>query len=164
MSIAEGGCLCGEIRYGVSNPPLRVTLCHCRFCQRATGGAYLVEPIFSKSDFTMLKGQPKQYDHRSTGSKQMVHVHFCENCGTKINLSFERFPDVVGLFGGTFDNPDWFERSPTNSKHIFLAFAQDGTVIPAGFDTFDNHAITNDGTPIAPSVFQNPKQIKKNRN
>jgi hypothetical protein len=90
----------------------------------------------------------------------IVHVHFCENCGTKVNLSFERFPDVVGVYGGTFDNPNWFERSPANSKHIFLDVAQHGTIIPAGFDTFKQHAITNDGTPIPSSVFQDPKLIE----
>lgn len=160
MTIAEGGCLCGRLRFGVAKPPLRVTFCHCRFCQRATGGAYLVEPIFNKSDFVVLRGEPKIYDHRSSGSDMIVHVHFCENCGTKVNLSFERFPDVVGVYGGTFDNPNWFERSPANSKHIFLDVAQHGTIIPAGFDTFKQHAITNDGTPIPSSVFQDPKLIE----
>jgi hypothetical protein len=83
----------------------------------------------------------------------MVDVHFCGRCGTKLFLSFERFPDVVGVYGGTFDDPDWFERTPENSRHIFLSVAQCGTVIPAGIDCYDQHAITSDGKPIAPTVF-----------
>jgi len=43
--IHEGGCLCGEIRYETMAEPVRVTICHCTFCQRLTGSAYLVEPI-----------------------------------------------------------------------------------------------------------------------
>jgi hypothetical protein len=152
MSTHEGGCLCEEIRYAVKTQPMRVTICHCRFCQRATGSAYLVEPIFGKSDFAVISGQPKIYRHRSTGSGKMVDVHFCEKCGTKLFLSFERFPTVVGVYGGTFDDPNWFERSAKTSRHIFLSVAQHGTVIPAGVDYFDQHATTNDGTPIAPSV------------
>jgi hypothetical protein len=83
----------------------------------------------------------------------MVDIHFCGNCGTKLFLTFERFPDVVGLYGGTFDNPNWFERSAENSKHIFLGVAQHGMVIPAGINTFEEHATTNEGEPIRPRVF-----------
>ena len=159
MSTHQGGCLCQKIRYAVKTPPMRVTICHCRFCQRATGSAFLVEPIFGKADFEIISGQPKIYRHRSEGSGKMVDVHFCENCGTKLFLSFERFPNVVGVYGGTFDDPNWFERSAKNSRHIFLSVAQHGTVIPAGIATFEQHATTNDGTPIAPTVSNEHRVI-----
>ena len=159
MSAHQGGCLCRKIRYAVKTPPLRVTICHCRFCQRATGSAFLVEPIFGKADFEITSGRPKIYRHRSEGSGKMVDVHFCENCGTKLFLSFERFPDVVGAYGGTFDDPNWFERSAKNSRHIFLSVAQHGTVIPAGIASFEQHATTNDGTPIAPTVSKEHRVI-----
>ena len=159
MSDHEGGCLCGNLRYNVRSAPSRVTICHCRFCQRATGGAYLVEPIFAKSDFSIIKGKEKIYEHCSTGSGKQVYVHFCENCGTNLYLTFERFKDAVGIYGGTFDDPDWFERTPENSKHIFLSVAQRGTIIPPGINTFDEHATTNDGEPIEPHVFSEPMVI-----
>jgi hypothetical protein len=160
MPAHEGGCLCGAIRYAVKTPPMRVTICHCRFCQRATGSAYLVEPIFGKDDFEIISGSPKVYSHRSAGSGKMVDVHFCATCGTKLYLSFERFPNVVGVYGGTFDDPNWFERSAKNSRHIFLSVAQNGTVIPAGIDCYDLHTMTNDGKPIEPMVFSEPRLIR----
>jgi hypothetical protein len=153
MSAHEGGCLCGTIRYTAKAEPLRVTICHCRFCQRATGSAFLVEPIFAKPEFAVIAGQPKIYHHRSEGSGKMVDVHFCAECGTKLFLTFERFPSIVGGYGGTFDDPNWFERTAENSKHIFLSVAQHGTVIPAGVACFELHAITNDGKPVEPRVF-----------
>lgn len=159
MPAHQGGCLCGRIRFKATAQPLRLTICHCRFCQKATGSAYLVEPIFQKSDFAVMSGQPKVYQHRSEGSGKLVDVHFCENCGTKLFLTFERFPDVAGVYGGTFDDPDWFDRSAANSKHIFLAVAQKGTVIPGGINCFEAHAITNDGTPIEPQVFDRPHVV-----
>jgi hypothetical protein len=160
MPAHEGGCLCGAIRYAVKSDPTRVTVCHCRFCQRATGSGYLVEPIFGKANFEIIAGQPKVYRHRSTGSGKMVDVHFCDTCGTKVYLSFERFPEVVGVYGGTFDDPNWFERSAKNSRHIFLSVAQHGTVIPAGIDSYEQHATTNDGKSIEPTVFQEPRLIR----
>jgi hypothetical protein len=160
MSAHEGSCLCGHIRYSVKTEPMRVTICHCRFCQRATGSAFLVEPIFGKSDFSLTAGEPTIYQHRSEGSGKIVNVHFCARCGTKLFLSFERFSEVVGVYGGTFDDPDWFERSAKNSRHIFLSVAQRGTVIPAGIDSYDQHITTNDGQPIKPTVFTEPREIR----
>ena len=130
MANAQGGCLCGNTRYEVASQPARVTICHCRFCQRATGSAYLVEPVFDARDF-----------------------------GTKLFLTFERFADAVGVYGGTFDDPDWFEMTPGNTKHIFVGVAQRGTVIPPHINIFTEHAAKNDGTVIAPVVLDAPRII-----
>jgi len=159
MSNAQGGCLCGGLRYEVRSPPSRVTICHCRFCQRSTGGAYLVEPIFGKHEFSLTTGETKVYVHRSEGSGQQVYVNFCDKCGTKLFLNFDRWPDIVGVYGGTFDNPNWYERTPENSKQIFLSVAQTGTIIPPGVNTFAEHVTAKDGTPIEPKVFSKPKII-----
>ncbi|SFR65089.1 GFA family protein [Litoreibacter janthinus] len=161
MTKAEGGCLCGALRYGVTAAPSRVTICHCKFCQRATGSAYLVEPVFSGDEFSMLKGTPKTYTHISEGSGKSVHVHFCDACGTTLYLSFERFAGAVGVYAGTFDDPNWFDLTPENSKHIFLGVAQRGSVIPAGVNTFVEHATLTDGTPVEPTVFETPQVIDK---
>ena len=151
--MAEGGCLCGRVRYSVRSHPSHVTICHCKFCQRATGSAYLVEPSFDEADFAVIDGEVKIYEHRSEGSGKQVYVHFCDTCGTKLFLTFERWQDVVGIYGGTFDNPNWFERTPENSRQIFLGVAQRGTVIPPGVNTFKAQTTTNDGISIEPTIF-----------
>jgi hypothetical protein len=156
---AEGGCLCGAVRYRVQSQPSRVTICHCLFCQRATGSAYLVEPIFNKSEFLLTKGEAKVYQHLSEGSGKWVQVNFCDKCGTKLFLTFERFPEIIGVYGGTFDDPNWYERTPEISKHIFLGAAQRGTIVPPGVNAYDEHATTNDGIPVEPVVFPEPKII-----
>ncbi len=152
----DGGCLCGGLRYRTTAEPMRVTICHCRFCQRATGAAYFVEPIFARSDFGILDGSPREFAHRSEGSGKQVFVNFCGDCGTKIFLGFERWPDIVGVYAGSFDDPNWFEIRPDNAKHIFLDSARAGTVIPPGIDTYRRHATENDGTPNRATVFSEP--------
>ncbi|WP_323781830.1 GFA family protein [Thalassovita sp.] len=134
-------------------------MCHCKFCQRATGGAYLVEPVFEDADFAMTKGSPKTYNHISAGSGKKVRINFCDNCGTKLFLTFERFKGAVGVYGGTLDDPNWVEITPDNSKHIFLGVAQSETIIPAHINAYTEHATLNDGTPIAPTVFDRPQRI-----
>ncbi len=161
MTNAQGGCLCGNVRYEAGKQPTRVTVCHCKFCQRATGGAYLVEPIFNAQDFQVIKGSPKKYVHTSEGSGKEVFIYFCDTCGTKLFLTFERFADVVGVYGGTFDDPNWFDLTPENSKQIFLGVAQRGTVIPPHVNTFIGHATREDGSPITPTVFDTPQVIKQ---
>jgi hypothetical protein len=159
MSVNQGGCLCGAIRYAASAAPVRVTYCHCKFCQRATGSAYMVEPIFRKTDLEINSGTPARYSQASEGSGKRVTVNFCAACGTKLFLDFERFPTVFGVYGGTFDEPNWFERPPQISKHIFLDVAQNGTVIPAGVGTFRQHEMLNDGTRVEPVTFAQPHTI-----
>lgn len=154
MSSKRGGCLCGAIRYATSAEPIRVTYCHCKFCQRATGSAYLVEPIFDKTSFEIISGLPTTYAQASAGSGKRVTINFCSTCATKLFLEFERFPAIIGVYGGTFDDPNWFDRSPQKTRHIFLDSAQTGTIIPAGVRTFRQHMIHNDGTSAAPMVFE----------
>jgi hypothetical protein len=157
MTVHQGGCICGAVQYETLSDPLRVTVCHCRFCQRATGSAYLVEPIFRLEDLKITRGSATTYQHRSEGSGKLVYIHFCAACGTKLYLSFERFPDVCGIYAGTFDEPSWFEIRPDNSKHIFLEVARHDTIIPAGIKAYDRHATQNDGTPIEPMLFDAPQ-------
>lgn len=159
MSTHNGGCLCGKVRYTAKSDPIRVTFCHCKFCQRATGGAYMVEPVFEHADFEVVSGSLSTYDHRSEGSQKILTINFCETCGTKLFLSFERFPDVVGIYGGTFDDPNWFKRTKDNSKHIFVDAAQHGTIIPADVDTYSQYSLLSDGTPVEPTVFSESRAI-----
>lgn len=153
MERNEGGCLCGGVRYATRGDPSRVTVCHCQFCQRATGSAYMVQPVFDDADFSLLEGVPRVYDAVSAGSGKVIHVHFCPDCGTKLWLSFERFPGKLGLYAGTFDDSCWFDIPPETSKHIFLGEARKDTVIPPGIPTFVAHVLAKDGTPQTPTVF-----------
>ena len=81
------------IRYAVSADPIRVTICHCTFCQKITGSAYLVEPVFRKEDVSFSGDKPKSFVHRSDSSRKRVTVHFCETCATKIYLDLARSKD-----------------------------------------------------------------------
>ena len=45
MKPLSGGCLCGAIRYTVSVPITELRACHCRDCQKSTGGAGTVNAM-----------------------------------------------------------------------------------------------------------------------
>lgn len=134
-------------------------VCHCTFCQKLTGSAFLVEPIFVRSAVSFHGAAPKVYEHRSDGSGMGVSVNFCESCGTTLYLALERFPKVLGVCGGTFDDPSWFERGPERRCHIFTRSAQRGVVLPAGLPIFLEHALRLDGTPNEPVVLEQPRIV-----
>lgn len=153
MGSVEGGCLCGAQRYEVLAEPQRVTICHCKFCQRATGGAFLIEPIFDKGTIRSTRGEPRIYHHISSGSGLAVHVHFCPDCGTKLWLTFDRYPGIQGLYAGTLDDPDWIVIRPEAAKQIFLDSARRDSVVLPQMNAFGQHATLNDGTPLQPEVL-----------
>ena len=99
------------------------------------------------TDAVSLSGiSPSSYAHRSEGSSQLVHVHFCPRCGSTVSLTFERWPQVRGLSRGAFDEPN----SVNIGSHIWTESAQTGVVLPANTDCFRQARATLDGTSLAP--------------
>ncbi len=80
----------------------------------------MVEPVFDIGSLRFTSARPARFTLPSAGSGQDVHIHHCAACGTKLALSFARWPDRIGVFAGTFDNPGWFPMTPDNTKHILL--------------------------------------------
>lgn len=155
----HGGCLCGAVRYAATAEPVRVTICHCTFCQRFTGTAYLVEPIFRCDDVAFFGDTPKTYNHRSDESGKRVALDFCGQCGATLRLRFERFPEVVGICAGTFDDPNWFARGAATCRHIFTRSAQKGVVLPSGIPIYDAHVTSAEGVRNEPRVYAEPVEI-----
>ena len=69
-----GGCQCGAVRFSVGRLG-RATVCHCRMCQKATGGIGGVYVI--GHDITWTRGTPKHFR-----SSNKVRRGFCGDCGT----------------------------------------------------------------------------------
>ena len=137
MSIHEGGCLCGAVRYRVTGTPIRVSVCHCTFCQRRTGSAFGIGVYVKKEDFQLLKGELKSYEHRSDESGRWLRVEFCPNCGNPLTWTLEVMPEGRGVAAGSFDDKSWIKpvrHSWTRSKHPWVA-------IPHGVETFEKSSL-----------------------
>lgn len=140
---------------------MRVTICHCSFCQRLTGSAYLVEPIFQREQIVFEGTPARTYEHRSDTSGKRVTLHFCGRCGTTVCLDLERFPDILGLCGGTFDDPNWFDRGADKCRHIFTRSAQAGVCLPSGYRLYEEHALRLDGSPTQPSILAHALMVSR---
>lgn len=96
-----GGCQCGRVRYVAQVADDDAYLCHCRMCQRATGGVSIAFKNLKKADVRWER-EPDRY-----ASSPIAVRGFCRACGTP--LSFE-FPDSANmdLTVGSFDAPHRF--------------------------------------------------------
>lgn len=116
----------------------------------------MIQPVFERKDFLFTTAEPALFTQPSDGSGKDINVHFCSNCGTKLALTFERWPDKIGIYIGTLDDPSLISVGPDNSKHIFVSEAQPGTFLPPNVKIFDRHAAEIDGTPIEPTIYSKP--------
>lgn len=100
-----GGCQCGRVRYTAILENFDAYLCHCRMCQRATGGVSIAF-VNLRKDQRKWEAGPDWY-----ASSPIARRPFCRDCGTP--LGFE-YPDSENcdLTVGSFDDPSRF--APTN--------------------------------------------------
>ncbi len=94
MSLS-GGCQCGAVRFRAERTT-RISLCHCRMCQKAMGGFF--GPYADVEGLTWTRGEPKYFQ-----SSNLVKRGFCETCGTP--LTFEAEGGTPSLAIGAFDDP-----------------------------------------------------------
>lgn len=160
MDVITGQCLCGSVSYALAHPPLRTTLCSCHFCQRVTGALQAVIHVAPLSAVDVTRGAPAVYSHRSTGSGQLVHLHSCPACATRLFMTYDRWPDFAGIYDGTLDDPARIGLDPATTKQIFVASARPETVLMAGIPAFWEHSAALDGTPQVPFVLDRPTAVR----
>ncbi|ABI64614.1 glutathione-dependent formaldehyde-activating, GFA [Maricaulis maris MCS10] len=54
----NGGCRCGQLRFRLTEPALFTAACHCRGCQRMSGGAYSLTVAVPGARFAVTVGEP----------------------------------------------------------------------------------------------------------
>jgi hypothetical protein len=52
-----GGCLCGAVRYEISEPLVSANYCHCTRCQRRTGTAAAVSARVAPGSLKVTQGE-----------------------------------------------------------------------------------------------------------
>jgi hypothetical protein len=137
-----GGCVCGAVRFVTNGEPLRVTVCHCTWCQRRTGSGFAVEPVFNADQVQVSGGPISRYRHVSDESGRWLEQEFCTKCGTTVGLTLEWRPGVRLIDAGTFDDPSWISADRHQFRYIFLRSAQKWSNVPPGADQYEKHFAT----------------------
>jgi hypothetical protein len=104
----HGGCFCGAIRYDCTELPIAMFNCHCRDCQRASGGAFVTVALVRESSLRVVRGQAKYYRVIGEGGR-WTDRGFCAECGTPLFAKGERAPGYVTIKPGSLDDASWFK-------------------------------------------------------
>lgn len=99
--IATGGCQCGAVRYEMYVAPQNSHVCHCRMCQRATGGVFAALAGAPKAEFAWTKGAPTFY-----ASSNLAKRGFCAICGTPLSFAYDIPEARIYVTTGSLDDPN----------------------------------------------------------
>lgn len=98
MTSNSGGCQCGAVRFRIDGELGEASICHCRMCQKATGGLfgpYIGAPIDAVA---WTRGKRSYFQ-----SSNKVRRGFCMDCGTP--LTFEYGQGHISFMLGAMDKP-----------------------------------------------------------
>lgn len=112
--LLTGGCQCGRVRYSVADANDEAYLCHCRMCQRATGGVAAALKEVPRVAVTWTTREPDRYR-----SSPIAARGFCAACGTPLTYEGDGSANL-DLTVGSFDEPDRLRpvaNSGVESRH-----------------------------------------------
>jgi len=113
----RGGCLCGLVRYQCDQAPVLQFNCHCRDCQKSSGGPF--SPIaFFPANSVIVTGEIKYFESVG-GSGKKNFRGFCPTCGSQIFGKVEILPALLSIRAGTLDEPSHY----TPKAHIYVSHA-----------------------------------------
>lgn len=95
----QGQCLCGDVKFSIGSAQF-VDACHCRMCQRWTGGPFLAIDLYDGDVRFSSDASVTWYNSSDHGRRG-----FCSICGS--NLFFRHTGDdkYWGVLSGSLDLP-----------------------------------------------------------
>jgi hypothetical protein len=118
-----GGCLCGGVRFEVTELPLVAGYCHCTRCQRRTGTAASVSALLAPGSLSVVAGQELIRAYEPPDGFAKV---FCSECGGALWSRSPSDPEIVGIRFGVFDGDPGIRPS----YRQFVAYAAPWEPIP----------------------------------
>ena len=113
MTIA-GSCLCGAVRYELTQEPVWSHHCHCSRCRKTGGGAFASNLFFKIDALRYSRGTEHLRSFKPPDAQRFTHV-FCGRCGSTLPFRNEALGLVGVPMGGLDEDPRYAPRA-----HIFV--------------------------------------------
>ena len=111
-----GGCLCGAVRFEVTEPLVSSGYCHCTRCQRRTGTAASPGARIAPGSLRVLSGE----EHiRAYEPEEGFAKVFCSACGSSLWSRSQEDPDIFSIRLGAFDG----DPGVRPAYHQYVAYA-----------------------------------------
>ena len=101
-----GGCMCGAVRYKISEKPIAAALCHCNRCRPQSGSAFSTVIIIKRSTIT-LEGETAVFEDIGASGLPVAR-RYCPPCGSPLTTEPDAAPDVMMVKAGGIDSNEWF--------------------------------------------------------
>lgn len=127
-----GGCLCGGVRFELSEPAREAGYCHCTRCSRRTGTGLSLQARIDGTTLAITEGEDllRCWRHPDGGFEKC----FCGVCGAHL---FSRNPDDPSQMSVRFGAFDGDPGVPP-SFHAWVAFAPPWAPVPDdGLERFE---------------------------
>lgn len=107
MKVRQASCCCGQLQVHTTGEPVRISMCHCRECQKRTGSIFGVQARFHE-DQVRIQGESKVFV-RIADSGHRVCMSFCHHCGSTVFYTLDVLPGSIGVAVGAFADPGFPE-------------------------------------------------------
>lgn len=109
-----GSCLCGAVRYELSQEPVWAHSCHCSRCRKTSGAAFASNLFFPSDALSYSQGEDHVRSFKLPEARRFTHF-FCGRCGSTLPFRNEERGLVGVPMGGLDADPEYAPRA-----HIFV--------------------------------------------
>lgn len=131
MTTRRAECSCGQFAAEVEGEPVRISMCHCRACQRRTGSPFGAQAWFPDEKVS-TEGRASEFV-RTADSGSRITFLFCPSCGSTVCYRNEQTPGRTGIPVGAFADPDF----PPPKVSVYEARKHPWTGMPDDIEHFD---------------------------
>jgi hypothetical protein len=96
-----GGCLCGGVRWELTEPPITASYCHCTRCQRRTGTGGSPQARVAPGTVRIIAGEELISSWQPPDGSPKC---FCSRCGGALWSLDASSGEISGVRLGTFDH------------------------------------------------------------
>lgn len=132
MTILEGGCACGKLRYRLASGPMFVHCCHCRDCQRQTGSAFVLNALIETDRVELVSGETQAIEV-PTDSGRPHAICRCAACKVAVWSHYGGVQKLSFVRVGALDEPSRL----TPDVHIYTRSKLPWVALPAGIPAFE---------------------------